>query len=659
MSTTPTATPENKSAAVTPVTDPRKPSAVPPSLAPSYVLKWAHEAMTEGEAFLRSSLGYDKIDETMNCIMSEDAEINRPQSLSKINVNVFGKIALDLVAALTDIKPFWNYKTYNRKFEQQADMARKLSRSWWGQRHISLKFSDVIKYAAAAGTGYGHIIWNEDMQDQDLIAEDPRDVLPIRPGSLYSIQEAFGVALRRERTVNFLKHMYPTVAHIIRPDRDGSYRSMQTQTRAAKLMSSLGLSSGFLTNLYASLGGRPKGGDLRVPTADVFTLYVKDDSLNATGEPQIMGDPSKNWSYLAQPGEPLYPRKRCIIFTRTAMCYDGPNIYWHGQFPTPKLTLDPWPWSWLGKAPLKDLLPLHYELQKAWRTLSEHNERVRRPGIAADKNSISRAAMERIDTSRSGLKLRHNPVAGKGVELLHEPPLDQAVFQSLTLIPETMYSLSGVKDLTQLMSLNQIPAAETIEKMLESMSLSIRLRSQVMEVFVAEFAMMVLSNFFQFYTVGQRVATLGPSGTTFEDADFDPGTLIPDFVHESDFDGVGNISNEAKLRGPLPRYERARTFLRNFTFHIAPGSLLAASGITEKLLYLQLFRMGIMDVWTLLEKLEVDNVGEPPEGATTITDRIKAMAAMGIQPQVSAVGRKASGQEMPKMKSSGAISESG
>src|SRR6185312_15879077 len=96
------------------------------------------------------------------------------------------------------------------------------------------------------------------------------------------------------------------------------------------------------------------------------------------------GNPLNNWSYIVEPGQPLYPLKRCIIFTKTKLLYDGTSIYWHGMFPVTKLTLDPWPWSWLGKAPLWDLLPLQKSLDKALRVIDTQIDKIARPAIIAD-----------------------------------------------------------------------------------------------------------------------------------------------------------------------------------------------------------------------------------------------------------------------------------
>ena len=610
------------------------------------ILEYLALALQEGESFIRQQKGYDKFQDTIDAIMGEVTGPDQT-ALSSFDANHFGKVALDMVAALTDIKPFWEYKTFNTRFDQQAAMLGKLSQAWFTNRAIDLKFSNVVKYGVAMGTGYSHLFWNPDTQDQDLMAEDPRDVIPIRPSDNFSIQDAQGVIIRRERPVNYLKQRFPTKAHLIKADRDGSYAALQAQNRSTMLLN-LGLTSGFLTNLFSSLAAKPHTNLGSMPVVDEYTCYIKDETIHKGTEPIHMGDPETNWSYWVKPGEKLYPRKRCIVFTKTAILWDGPNIYWHGLFPVSKLTLDPWPWAWLGKSPMKDLLPLKNELKELLRDVAAHNRRVRRPGVVADKNSISHATMDKLDTTRAGLKLRYNPVAGKGVEIIQEPPLDASIPTTIDWIIKQMKELSGVSDLTQLQGLNQIPSAETVEKIMESMSLSVRLRSRVMETFLREFAMMAASNFFQFYTLPQRIAVLGASGMSFDDFDFDPGSLIPDMI---------DIIGKTPEGNPLPRYERARSFLRYFTYHVAPGSLLAASEITRKLLYLQLFRAGLVDMWTLASILDIPNMGEPPAG--TIPERLQAMQEMGVGQTVSASGRKASGQQMPSMRNDGRISESG
>lgn len=614
----------------------------------SGVLGWCNEATQEAENFLRSQTGYDKIPSLIANVMGDYSSDVQQSTLSDMVDNRIGKCCDDLTASLTDIKPFWDYRTNNKDFDNQADMLKKLSTGWFLQRSVDVRFADVIRYNCVAGTGYTQQAWNEQISDLDVYAEDPRDCLPIRPSSMVSIQDAMGVLLRRERTVNYIKARYPKAAHLIKADRDMSFVARAAQ-RIQSVMSKLNMGQG---PFWENFNSKPAQ-SIIVPATYMYTLYVHDMSVNESGRKVWVGegDPEghhPNWSYWVEPGEPLYPRGRNIVFTKTAILRDGPNIYWHGMFPFCKWTLNPYPWSFLGKPLLFDLIPLQKELNRLMRGVSDHNQKVFRPDLIADKNSISRAATDAIDTRRAGLKLRAGGGAGHGVGLNEVKPLDPSIRETITYLIEEMQELSGTKDLTQMMGLGQIPTSETVEKIVESMTPVVRMRSRVMEACIRDFAMMHASNIFQFYDTARRVAILGPSGLTFEDIDFDPGTMLPAFLNDRD-------KRDNIIR---PRYQRAKEFLRNFTYHVAPGSLLSASEISRKLLYVQLARAGWVDIWTTLDVLGIPNVGNPPADAVTIPDRLQAQAGMGIGMSVSPAGRKASGQEMPHQNSKGAIVES-
>ncbi len=327
-----------------------------------------------------------------------------------------------------------------------------------------------------------------------------------------------------------------------------------------------------------------------------------------------------------------------MIFTRSARIYDDTSIYWHGMFPLAKLTLDPWPWSWLGKAPLKDILPLHKEMQKVMRVMSRHLDRIKRPGMAADKNAIGEQAFGKIDPEMPGLKLRSNPVNGKPVEMLYEPPLDPWVQWYLGALKDAQKELAGASTAADIMQLNQLPQLDTLEAIIAAEGAINRLRSLVIEAFMSEFAMMLLFNFMQFYTRAQRIAILGPQGQTFEDFDFDPGNLIPHDVLPPMPDGT-----------PAPRAERAREFFRYFSYQIAPGSLLNSASQQEKMMYMQLARAGAIDIITLLEKLNIPNLGIDANMPTGILQRLQWQAQNGVGMAVNSAGRKASGEASPRL----------
>ena len=649
-------------------------SRIPQPSDPNYdphMLAFIQEAVQESDAFLRAQPNYDKIEKTRRAIHStKSSVIGGVGGGDGIQANHVAKAGVQLVAGLTATRPFWEYRTFNPTFKKQTQILGKLSLHLWLQRQWDMRWADLMRGCATSGTSYAHQTWSSRIQDIDLQAEDCRDVLPIRPSDYHSIQSAFGVILRRERTVNYMRSIYPEEFwEYFTPDRDGSI-SANPNTRYARLMDKLG--SPFRDVLWK--GNRPAKDMERIPTLDEYTVYLDDERTNETKKPMYMGDwhlaPTKdwpecqlqgtphalnNWSYRVQPGDRVYPNKRCIVATQNKVLYDNTSIYWHGLYPMCKLTLEPWDDTYIGKGLLWDTLPMQRLLDRLLRVLDMHYQKWQQPDLFVDKNSTSISDFNKINTGRPGLKMRFNPVAGRGPELRYPDALPSYFFETIKFAIEEIGSLSGARDVSAILNLNQLPSSDSVERLMEAMTPEIRLRSKTLEAFSREFALITSYNLAQFYTVAMRMTILGPDGVSQEDFDYDPGVFIPDYVHADDFDERGKPTAAAMVRGPLPRYNRAKEFLRQFSMHIAPGSLLNASEITMKLLYLQLARAGWVDIWTLLDKLGIPNVGNPPEGATTITERLAAQAQMDMGMTESAAGRKATGQEMPRIK----ISESG
>lgn len=613
-----------------------RPSEIPDSEYRQNVLGWCGEAIQEGEDYLKSDPGFRWIDRVRRYVDSE-SESPLDDKFSATTSNHLSRIALNLVSGLTDVKPFWQYESHNRDYERTAKIHNDLAGAWWQDVGIDQRNADAIRWAVVAGSSYLEPFWDETIQDLNARAWDPRDVLPVRPADKISVQNAMGVILRKERTVNYLKSRYPKAAPYITADRDGFLARATGHTRVGRLLHRLNSAlSPFNQSIF---GNRPHDQLPSIPTADLFTLYVTDNSVNGSDQEILMGDPRANWSYRVPPGGKKYPRKRLIIFTRTVIIYDGPSTYFHGMFPLAKLTLDPWPWTWLGKSPLRDSVPLQESLNRTLRVIDDRNARLAHPPLIMDKNSISKTQARGLNTRKPGLMLLQNMLAGKGAQIVHEPAMDQYLAQYPDWIIDQMETLSGAKDLSSLMTLNQLPTVDTIEKILQSMSPANRQRSRVMESYISQFAMMTLSNFFQFYTRDMREAVLGPRGLLPEDYDRDRDNVIPALM-----DGDGSVVGEIR-----PLADRAQEFLRRFRFSVVPGSLLESASVDRKLMYLQLARMGLVDHWTLLEELGIPNVGEPPEGADTISERLMVESAMGMGLNISPVGRKATAQAGPRL----------
>ena len=161
------------------------------------------------------------------------------------------------------------------------------------------------------------------------------------------------MVIRTSKSINEVRARFPEKAGRITPDR----HPMTATERVRKRLKSLG--QNFVSPAVDYLTSTPKNAIQKVPSVDVFNVYVKDRRLFKGEKPILMGDPETNWSYTVYPvgwrkddgsiateeDARLYPRGRLVIATKTVVLFDGPNPYWHGMFPIAKLSLDPWPLS--------------------------------------------------------------------------------------------------------------------------------------------------------------------------------------------------------------------------------------------------------------------------------------------------------------------------
>jgi hypothetical protein len=634
-------------------------------------LQWFMDKCVEGEAYLAAQPGYSKISQAIDAIMSNDEAdvLDSLNTLSKTRTNRVAKIDETLVAMLTDTKPFWDYSVSNRRFEQHATIYGKLATSWYQRRSIDMRLASGIEFCNVAGTCFIHFYWNPEISDMDCTALDPRNVIPISPTQSMQAEDCMGLIVKLAVPISYIKDRYGVD---VKPESDGSAVTWLSKVRDS--------AADVISPIYRWAKGKSSDQEIpRIPTATIYTAYLKDRRRNTredlgedyTGNPIEMGQfhverqadgseksvPSNNWSYVVQDGQALYPHLRMTVWVGTHEIYDGPSFYWHGQFPILKLTPNPKPWSWFGKAPLRDLLSLQISLNRLLRVVDDHAAQVAQPGAIMDKNNVSRAKYESFDTRRAGWKVLQNPLAGKGVQIIAPPPLDAAIWQHIQWIEAEMDKLAGTADIAPLMNLKQLPSNSTVESILNAMTPALRFRSRVLEDFQRKMAMQFAYNASEFYTLSFRVAILGPGGITSDDFDFDPGTLMPDYVHISDYNSEAVITPEALQRGPLPRYERAREFLRQFIFKISPGSLLNSAQMERTLIYFQLSRAGVLDPITLMEQLNIPNIGVEnlPDNVRTVIDRIAWCQQNGLMMNTTAVGRKASGQDQPRIK----VSESG
>ncbi len=646
------------------------------------VIGWIREAVTEGDRLNRDDPSYDKAELGMRYIVGEQRRDGAEEAikyLPKLTINEARKVVQAHASVLTDLKPVWNYTTDNDQFKPHGQLLDKLIIAWYLRTSADLELGNWVKYAAAAGTADLMVEYNPHARfggDHHIHAKDFRDTLPWRPApGSRSVQDWQGVIFREEYTLNVLRGMYPTKAPLFVPTTDsllatlmGRFRSAATRliSPAADTLSGLG---GTTHNV------KPKSGNVLL-----YRTFLDDRSINLTGKPLPMGPPGATWAYVVPPNGRVYPNKRCIVATDQAIISDTPSPFWHGMFPFSRLKLWEVPWQFLGVSILNDLIPVQDGINDNTNDLRLGIKQWMDPKTVYDRQAVSESFMRLYDSRRPGAKIKTNPTYGDGFKNLDgpNPEVLQLALEFIRHLTDKFQDLSGVANLQALLQLRQMPGSDTIRQFYEAMTPELRAEGRMIETALRDVAEMLKVNTFQYESKEKRIKYLGDAGQTLQDFDFDPNTLVPSMEE-------GQPGYVRELDASVSRAERAQWFHGMLTFRVSPGSILAMNASEQKMLRLQLARMGYYDVWSLMEALEIPKFGAPPamplppirppdpaavlqslqagDGhyilnpqngqilevrvPETVTERLIAQMQLGIGMNVSPAGRKASGEEPP------------
>lgn len=646
------------------------------------IVGWIRDAVIEGDRINRDDPSFERAEIGMRYVVGEQRQDPNTAPLAylpKMTVNESRKVVQAHASVLTDLKPVWNYKTNNEQFKAQGQQLDKLIIAWYVNTLADIELGNWVKYSAAAGTADLKVEWNPHARfggDHRITASDFRDTLAWRPApGSRNVQDWQGVIFREEYSINVLRGMYPTKAQLFNPTPDSLLGTLMGRFKSAynRIVSPAADTLGGLTG--ASHNIKPKSANVLT-----YRMFIDDQTRNLTTSKIPMGPPGAAWAYVVNPGERLYPNKRCIIATPDNVIWDGPSPFWHAMLPFSRLCLWEVPWQFLGVSLLNDLIPIQDAINDNSNDLRLGIKKWMDPATVYDRQAVSETFMKLYDSRRPGAKIKTNPTYGDGFKQL-EGPAPQVLELTMKFIEgltAKFQDLSGTANLQALLQMRQMPGADTIRQYYEAMTPELRAEGRMIEAAIRDVAEMLKVNTFQYQTQAKRVTLLGDAGLTLQDFDFDPATLVPAMQQ-------GQPGYTPELDEAVPRDQRAQFFHKMFVFSVAPNSLLAMNSSEQKMLRLQLARMGYMDFWSLMEALEIPNVGSPPaiplpplaqpdpvavqaslqngDGhfminptngqlmevriPSTITERLVAQQTMGIGMTQNPAGRKASGQEPP------------
>ncbi len=557
----------------------------------SKLLYWREQFKQEATDTARLNEELLKIPSYIKAIKGEYWDRRRPKYKSTFYSNRLDKARVDNLALLTDTRPVIDVYSRREDLKQQADIVHKVFEHEWIDKDMDLDLIRVTDITKMMGTGFWKIgaTYPGHMK---VISYGPDSVMPVQPG--FSIQESTGVLCRTWKALSYYKTRFPFDSQGIEREagtfdvRGGSGKYNRPDNLDEYVWNGL---SPAMQRALGQTNPPPEAQSSIFKSVELQEIYVDDPSINDSKKPILMRHPywpldAYNWWYWVQPGERLYPRKRLIIFGGNKRLYDGPSPYWHGLYPFACLRLNPVPWSFWGLSQYRNLLPINNAINEVVAGIMDMTKRALNPQAMTRQGAVAPASWKEFFSDMPGAKLTMNAMANvsSDVRYMDPPNIPPYVFNLLLqyLIPE-FDRMSNALDVNAMGKKKQVPSGETLDQMRDSLNTSLRLEERYLEVFLRDVGTQCLSHVFQFYTTRQRLKMLGSDGTTLEDYDFDPGTLIPDEV--------------------LPKSDH----WKSFGLHLKSGSLHGGSKDREKMYALQLASRGLIPIQHLYKTLEIQN----------------------------------------------------
>lgn len=548
---------------------------------------WCQAVFEEAKDELERYEEIVNIDRNINYLMGKQWVERRPSYKSAPVSNRLWTNLTQLVSYLTDIRQSFEVKANNHLYDNHAKVLNNLVRNWFFNEDIDMTIAMIIIHSALT-IGYGRLVWNPELKngegELELTACGAMDVIPIRPG--HSLQRSLGVIYRAPKPLSWFRDRYPTKGFAVPIDREYS-QFMATSASSSAGQGMWGRAWQVLSPQMRRLFGQSASQyrESVIPMALYREFWIRDEQKNTSDRDVYVGDIDKEYGYIVRPGQRLYPRGRLICMGGPVVLYDGPNPFWHGQFPFSALRLNRVPWQWPGVSEFRNQIPLQDIMNNILAGILDSVKKAVNPPLLAPDNAFGQAVKRNLDPNMPGAKVFYSPASIASPQYAAPPVLPSFVFQTMLYAQQELDAQSGFIDLGSVSRKGIIPAADTLEQMKEGQQTLVRLKVRYIESFLKDLGHQFVPNAFQFYSMKRRIQILGGDGITFEDYDYDPGKMVPSGVP-------------------------AEEHWRSFQFMIQPGSLLKSSRQPMQALFVGLRRQGDLDRDNLLEALDLGGMKE-------------------------------------------------
>jgi len=262
------------------------------------------------------------------------------------------------------------------------------------------------------------------------------------------------------------------------------------------------------------------------PMALQKEFWLNDDSTNETsvtvtmGPHDSKGNPSVNWAYRVEPGEALYPRGRIITTAGGVVLEDSPNPYWHARKPFSVFRPFRVPWKMSGDMMMKPWMAMNSIINRIYGGLLDMINAIIEPTLIAPKGAFPPADWDALDPGAFGGKIKYNNNAPKAPEFAKriggDYPMDKMLNMAAAIEKELDMN-SGAAAMQQALNKKQVPGGDTLEMILSSRSLPVRVESKALAGAIEEGGTLIVADMLQFYTVAHRVSILGQGGISASD----------------------------------------------------------------------------------------------------------------------------------------------
>jgi hypothetical protein len=507
----------------------------------------------------------------------------------------------ELVSLLTDGKPEPQIKVWDTEdgYSETQRLLTSLLEPWAANPAYHDSLQDIIGFGLLAH-GVGKVQWNRHLSgglgDVELLSINPLRFYKLgAEGPSTPVDQCECLIECRTVTIESLVRRYGPVARLIKPDADITSAGLRPMRPSGVSSEQWGKYSPQMQSVISQVAGS-KGmtgqNDSLYPTVEERIFWLRDPALNESSQTRRVGAVVRskagevgyaNWSYLVEPGQPLFPRGRVFSVAGGRVMEDTCNPYFHNLGPGPYVEFLPLRTSWQAPQSMSlmgNLIGPQDILNRLMAGMLETIKAGLIPTIITPTDAISRSDLDNLSTTISGGKVEYNPLrsGGQQPKFREQPSFPTAAQWYTQTLMREMDQTTGSAAVDAAAQKEQIPSHDTMEMIQNSRSGMVRLMGRRLEGFGNRVGQMVISNFLQFYSMGHRTAILGDKGVA--SSDFSPlyGSLMQ--------------------RGMLP--ER---FVRKFQFSIRPGSALSFDSDTRLQASIILNRQGIISTRNVLRQL--------------------------------------------------------